>query len=306
MQNLPLELYRPVIGELDRRTLFQLLLVSRRFQAEAERRIYQTVSLCGPLSLIEDGCKRLLAKPHLFPYVLWLFIEEPGWSTHSILQPLRFQGRLSAVLEGLSNLIGLDISVDEKHKSWRVCGSLFTNVQFQLRFLRCPFDLDADFALFLENQPKIYEFVWRPWSRLNHCDLTPNTLPILTILELRWSVDRIIADQLISGKTIAHLTWDRFDEDLELLVQQLRNLPLRTLSFHWTSLDSLLRPPNYNLFPRLEFLASPRFETAEVGLSQIFLRCFHIALTTYCASEECRSCGPSSHRAPISAGALFG
>jgi hypothetical protein len=203
MPHLPAELHRTIVEELDRSTIFQLLLVSHHFRAEGERRIYQTVLLRGTQTAIEDVCGWLLVNPRLLPYVLRLTIEEPLWAVQNNMV---FHKRLSAILAEVSNLIALKILNHRVRSSWHSCGTIFRRTRFKLQYLLCPFGHDDNFTLFLENQPTISRFngvsSFLPVSR----GISTTILPDLTVLELGTGATPDAVGQLTAGWPITHLS----------------------------------------------------------------------------------------------------
>jgi hypothetical protein len=189
---LPFELHREILQKMKRSDLFPLITVSRSFQHEAERLIWNEISISSPLRfdsfcshLLSNGGSRLAICIHRFH----IFYAASSNMYRAALAP-----SLARCFELMVNLDKFSIWSYTPIGVLPSCGTLFDNVTFQLTILICDFACDHHFASFLEKQPLIsvlsstYQSPSYNQSR-NHpfssfC-LSPDALPELAWLTVR-------------------------------------------------------------------------------------------------------------------------
>src|ERR1700744_1646000 len=101
---IPTELYRRIVEHFEQDNLFDLVVVSPVFQAEAERLIHKEVSfdiLVSP-SGIDRACRRLLSVPRLWPLVRLFDVYLSELVDHDEFDYLP---SLTLLLEHLTNLL---------------------------------------------------------------------------------------------------------------------------------------------------------------------------------------------------------
>jgi hypothetical protein len=266
MRRLPPELYREIIEYLNQDDILTLVLVSRTFQAEAERLLFGKIMIdSNPYDPakrdVVKHCTRLIALPRIWPLVRWVYIRRISKGRAS----LEVVSRVADLLEKLTNVTKLHVR--DPGNAWPLCGKLFRGCSFRLRYLSCHFLLDKDFASFLDSQPSLYEFEWAPLYDLDsrtsqRYELPPSTLPLLAIY---LSVGKEIrTDDILPGRPIAHFRGynlgRRATEVLHDLVRSI--VPLKSLHIHPMDADFLCLLPV--AFPFLEYLGPVNLDEPEV------------------------------------------
>jgi hypothetical protein len=201
MPSLPIELYRPIVETSDGRDLLNLALVSKVFQQEAERIIYRTISVfCDGPTDVENECLRFLRIPRCLPYIRNITLTH--YSTIETLDVPSFQPRLNDLLRNVVNLLSLCIRVTP---NGRFCGTLFHGCTFRLRDIRCTFELDADYAAFLESQPSLLYFTWNMRYPPGKYLLSSNAVPNLRAVTIRsLNQDNEFPPEILAGRPITH------------------------------------------------------------------------------------------------------
>jgi hypothetical protein len=106
--SLPLELYRPIVKDVEHKYLFALNIVSRVFQAEAEARIYRTVTLKRSSTGVVVGCRQVITTARFQPLIRVLRIVD--WSSAD-LKLAAFRSLLASLLLKLTNPTSLRIDL---------------------------------------------------------------------------------------------------------------------------------------------------------------------------------------------------
>jgi hypothetical protein len=274
MDSLPIELYRCIFEVTERRDLLRLVVVNRTFQVEIERLLHHKVILGDSIKWIVIGCRRLLALPRFHPLVHRLCIFQFS-SDPKAVRFLSCRTILASLLEKLTNLVSLTTRILPEEVIWRKCGTLFRNCTFQLRILRCPFALDADFASFLESQNSLSELEWCPHTPpIRH--LSRTALPNLRILACHSDFFEELAPELLTGRPITHIA-SNFGKPPIPKDLPLSTAPIRALKLPWPDIGMLKSIPEH--CPQLELLAFVDLDTVDVSLlyhgnSQMLIRVF--------------------------------
>jgi hypothetical protein len=212
---LPLELYRPICENLDRNTLLNLTIISRSFQIEAERLLYQGVSLHNSLFKARKRCKHLLSTPRFLGLVQHLHIPDLAWGDilggyygregEREMTVVSFVELLAPLLAQLPNLLGLTIR-PPPNQAATICVALAQRCTFRLRFLRCNFVPNPEFLSFLTNQTSIRELEWIVGPlEASQLVLPSGALPNLTILTLNSADADDVWTQFLAGRSVTRL-----------------------------------------------------------------------------------------------------
>jgi hypothetical protein len=254
---LPIELYRIICENLDRPSLFSVVVASRTFQAEAERLLHMHVSLGPDYAHATLACQTALKIPRFLPLIQYLHVLDQIWIT----RPFRTDDfacptPIHRLLEQTPNVILLSLSTE-----WRRCDRVFLQTSFQLRVLRCDFTIDHDFVEFLTQQPSIFELDW-------FSDATPvSELPVqalrnLETLYIRTHLSPHVAAEVITGRPVKHLscghvTVSHLEKGFALSAGPL--IALRVFEFDCETLKALPR-----FCPHLQYLGVITYDTISV------------------------------------------
>jgi hypothetical protein len=267
MSVLPIELYHMIFENLDRSSLFELLLVSKPIQLEAERIIHCTIhfyvsdnhySVC---SLV-----RFLDTPRFFRHVRSLRIDMDGMTPE-------FPSLIQSLLRHLSHLKALIIRImDDKEEIRSIGGDILRDCDFQLEVLHCPFALDQDFSAFLSKQDMLNVFLWAPYSLSSSPPSFTafRTIKTLEIADCNCHSDGAVStsaalDIISQCDAVSHLSWSivSIPPNLPSLVSSAT--PLTALRIALLT-DSAVLQSIPHLFPRLEYLGE--VECNEINVEQ--------------------------------------
>jgi hypothetical protein len=229
---LPVELYRPIVKQVGRKSdLCSLATVSRTLQFEAERIIWRKVEACK-VETASGICKSIGSAARLGPYVIALDMQVEFYARHP--DTLAF---LASVAKALSRMISLtDLTLllfyyDASSFCWPF-GNHFT---FKLQSLYSSFTLDDFFYPFLETQPQL-----RTWKlRANGAGIPQTPFPKHILPNLAWlatvdsSFSPHIPSAIISERPVTHLCirdhWQ--NHQFNLMDLALSKGPIRALHF---------------------------------------------------------------------------
>jgi hypothetical protein len=256
MSRLPFELYSPIVEYLDREDLLTLLVVSHAFQTEAERLLYERIVIDADSNELERRdiarhCSGLLSLPRIWPYMRELCIWEIALESNVI----------SIVADLLEKLTNLDVLlVRDGFDEWLLCGDLFKKCSFQLNLLSCHFQLDKDFASFLDSQKSLSEFEWvpPPGAHRSHtflpCELPPSALQNIRVYSFLGDGNPNTGN-ILHGRPIAHFRTSSFTYDRHDLLQDLKLTSCTLKSLNLFHMDAAFLYWVAEAFPYLEYLA---------------------------------------------------
>jgi hypothetical protein len=257
MSRLPFELYNPIVEHLYRDDLLRVLVVSRAFQIEAERLLYDRIVIDASSNddkrrNIPRLCSGLLSIPRIWPYVREVCILEIKVESTVI-------SSVAGLLEKSTNLDVLDVR--DGFNEWPSCGDLFKNCSFQLNRLTCHFQLDKDFVSFLDSQKSLDKFEWVPRSVIHRphtftfCELPPSALQNLRVYSFLGEGDPTMGN-ILHDRPIGHFRTSNFMPNRPDLLRDLKlsrcTLKSLNLFFH---VDATYFCLVTEAFPRLEYLA---------------------------------------------------
>ena len=219
----------------NRRDLLTLCRVSKRFQKEAERALYNTLHLRGYQHTIAM-CRLLASTPRLSALVvaLSIFVTDDGsyQSDDSDQEgspvPDDYWEAVAAALRHTKRLSYLNIYFEEANdtsQAWVLDGCTF-----KLRTFHCDFEWDTHLSSFLDTQSELSDLYLADYRRDSSNDMSaPNfpRLPKLSILECAFT-DGVAA--LVPGRPVLRVktcfSRPRVDEKRKELNELLAKLTL--------------------------------------------------------------------------------
>jgi hypothetical protein len=269
MKDLPLELHGAIAEKVvlddtdtwDTTTLLALAQVSRAFQLESERLLYQNITLDTHPRLVKF-CRTIRDIPRFRQFVFSLIINV-HW--HGMRVTTSYFPLLSLTLRRLTNLTTLLFPACAAEY-----GSVLRNCTFQLRRFTCAFNFDDAFASFLANQHELIGLHYQ--NKVLPCPkISPNTLPRLTVLDCHIRQCELVTT-LYPHRPISHL---RVDHDIGLRVLDklgLSSVPLLGLSL----VGTCPKPDTLNVLPEV----APDLEYfGDMHLCHGMVRCSSIDLS---------------------------
>jgi hypothetical protein len=251
---LPAELYRSITEATAFPDLFQLAVVSRTTQVEAERLIWKKFRLKGDKDVAEKCFRRILSIPRVWSLIKTLEYELQEWHlpdrSKNLLDEL-----FATILSNLTNLVSLTIRPlnNNPRSNSRACGKLFEPCRFKLRILRCHFILDTDFSKFLEQQSTITEWEWSPSAQ------SPQTLPSTVLPNVvAFSTSSPLSfcehpyDKIIAGRPMTHVCWRHGKPPQPQDLTQ-STASIKAIKIGWANEETLKTIPD--VLPSLEILA---------------------------------------------------
>jgi hypothetical protein len=261
MKNLPQELYRPILTEVDfSRDLCAASRACRSLQYEAERLLYRSFEI-HEISETVQLCKRVCESPRIGSYVSSLQVnitlDEGYVSSSAVLRVL------ARSLERMVNLRDLDVDFASTEKS---CAGLFRNCTFRLYSFTSSFAIDEHLLSFYSSQYSIEDIgIFSKTLQPDDIQIPPQILPKLHVITANKEAS-VLSLQLLHGWPVTHLDI----ADLSHLACDLTRStgPIRALQ---TSSEMTITCPDFLLLPlvvpELEVFSGFALNDAEVSLA---------------------------------------
>jgi hypothetical protein len=268
---LPVELYRSVAQGVDRKGLFRLVKVSRAFQFESERLIYQRITFLFSKQVIQ-GCRHLLKTPRFWGYIQRLELLHASQEDMHSQWTAGFQQLIGRFLAKLTNLVELSIIAFPGDLKWRSCGTLFRNCRFQLLMLRCSFVLDNHFDSFLKTQRSLITLEWSP-GFVSSYRLSPKAAPNLAAIAFHGSQFNAAPWEAFAHCPITHVLWGSPKPERTPLAF-VSMASLKAVKIFGPSLEILTALVASS--PGLEYLGIIDYTAVEVKNRLLILRILHL------------------------------
>lgn len=270
------EVYSLIVKHVSTRAgLLTLCTVSRRFQLEAQRALYNTLHLHGPSRIIAV-CRLLSNTPRLSLLVeaLSLFLREDHPSNsdseddddsdesgaESAALPHDFWQVVASALRKLDKMRFFSVhfeQLQETAQAW-----ILSDSKFQLQTFHCDFEWDQHLASFLRTQPEIVDLYLADYRKdvvlglpCAEPDARPpiRVLPRLSFLECTFSEAAVV---LVPGRPVMRVKtcFSRSDEDEKRAEMRDLLAKLKASRRYLCALD--LADESYNADFSLELLAA--------------------------------------------------
>jgi hypothetical protein len=226
IRRFPSEVCRLITEIVDPSDLPSLSVVSTSFRTEAQRLIFQRLTMKKSSKAVAAECIRgLLDSPRLWTLIRHLDI----WHVHltRASRDVPIIERLATLFSKLVNLTSLTV---RDHVHWDKCDGLFDKCAFRLKSLHIHFLPDHDLIAFLASQRSIVDLSWYPTTAgttdssfpFNPIQWPANLLPNLTVYAYYGRFPALLTSHLMHGRPITHFKSDLTPPPLQDLMRSSR------------------------------------------------------------------------------------